>query len=145
MRTVNLGRFVLALLLTVVLCLVVNQAQAQTSYNTASASADERLLKLDLWDQLYADDTECIVQPTSTTLRKWCGIIYDDLVDINKRITVRAFLDHGYFMLNDMAWEVSDTSFGTLYGAGFYDFDLTFSIFYIDMGEFGYIEMHTLR
>ena len=143
---INLGRFVMALLFTLVVCALVAQAQAQTNYNGWTASAHERTIKAELWDRLFAYDFDCILPPTEEGEREWCGAIYDDLVDVNQRIVQRVFQDHGYISLNDNdIWDTTPLTASTdMLSIAFTNFRYGFVVFYIPLDGAGYIQLVTI-
>ena len=61
----NRRRFMLALLVTLILVTYLGRAQAQSSYNTYLATAQDRLFKLDLWDSLDVFDVDCTAEPAA--------------------------------------------------------------------------------
>lgn len=141
----NRRRFMLALLVTLILVTYLGHAQAQTNYNGWTASAQERIIKADLWSELYADDFDCIFPLAHEDApRKWCGIIYDDLVELNQDIIERVFSRNGYIILGEGEWDSSPMGTSEILSMGFSNLRYAFVVFYIPLGESGYIELVTI-
>lgn len=142
---INLGRFVMALLFTLVACVLVSQAQAQTSYNTESATIAERLFMLDLWDQLDIVDSDCLSSQTATSIRDWCGAISGDSAVLFQVIIETVALDHGLKMVGD-GWNSVPLGDGRYYmhSAGFGNFDYLYAIHLVTVSTVTLIDLAVL-
>lgn len=142
---INLGRFVTALLFTIVVCLLLSQAQAQTSYNTESATVAERLFMLDLWDQLDVLDSECLSGQTVTALRDWCGAISGDTAMFFQVIIEGVARDHGLEVVGD-GWSRVPLGGGRYYmhSAGFGNFDYLYAVHLVTVSTVTFIDLAVL-
>ena len=69
----HVGRFVLALLATVALVLLINQAQGQSSHLPETLDANDADLRNALRAALSFTDTPCLVDPVEDSVARWCG------------------------------------------------------------------------
>lgn len=125
----------MTLIATMLLALLVAQAQAQTSYRTHNASAKDQAFKELLWVSLDARDTRCNIRLPDDAVAMWCGRIGDTLTFTNQLLTEMAAELGGFMVLID--WQVANNN--TLYQLGLINpsnYDQTSIVaLYVDGGE----------